>query len=357
MDILCEGADDDLCVPSCIKRVERFSRWIYPASLPGGRIAPILKLLMENACIGSCAYCAHSQGGNYEIVSITPDELSRIFMELFQKKLVLGLFLSSTISSTPNRTMEKIIKTAEIIRNRYKFSGYIHLKIMPGSDSSYVEEAVRLADRISLNLEAPTPERLSMIASQKDFIQDIIKPMKIVKNLILEGKGCAKNQTTQFVVGAADESDYEILKITDWLYKKINLHRAYFSAFRPIKDTPLQNHPPTTPIREYRLYQADFLLRKYGFSLSDIILEKDGNLPLQYDPKTAWVLNHPEKFPMEINKASYHELIKIPGIGPISARSIVTIRTKQKFHSHEELKAIGILKKAIPFLLINGRAG
>ncbi|MEW6006723.1 MAG: radical SAM protein [bacterium] len=349
LDILCEGANNDLCMPSH----KGFTKWIYPASLPQGGIAPILKLLMENACIGNCAYCANRQGRNYETTSISPDELSSIFMQMFQKKLVCGLFLSSTVPSSPDKTMEKMIKTAEILRNKHKFSGYIHLKIMPKAGDSYIEKAVELADRVSLNLEAPNPERLLKIASQKDFIKDLIKPMEVARDLILKKKGRVKTQTTQFVVGASDENDYEILKTTDWLYKKLNLHRAYFSAFRPIKGTPLENHPPTLPIREHRLYQADFLLKRYRFSFSDIPFDKDGNLSLQYDPKMVWAMSHPERFPLDVNKAEYHELLRVPGIGPISARRIVTVRAKSRFNTQEELKAAGIvLKRALPFLLL-----
>lgn len=362
IELLSESAKYDVCMSSCISGGRRpdpkepLHRWIYPAALPDGRTVPILKILMDNACQNNCTYCLHRRGRNYPTLNLKPGELANIFMGLVHSGFVHGLFLSSAISSGSNEMMERMIKAVEIIRERHKFSGYIHLKILPGADLGYVQRAVELANRVSLNLEAPNRERLKRIAPEKHFIKDLIKPMEWARDLISNRGVKARSQTTQFVVGASGESDHEILKSTAWLYKKLGLWRAYFSAFQPVANTPLENHPPTPLIREHRLYQADFLLRQYRFRFSEMVFEKDGNLSQRYDPKMAWALAHPEKFPIEVNKAEHCELLRVPGIGPISAKRILTHRTKQRFHTLEELKATGmVLKRTLPFLLVNGR--
>lgn len=360
--ILAEAAKYDVCMSSCLSGgrkpdpADPVHRWIYPAALPNGKTVPILKILMENACCYNCTYCIHRQGRNHLTTGLKPEELANIFMGLVRGRLVHGLFLSSAISSGPNRVMEKMIRAVEIIREKQKFGGYIHLKILPGANLDYAERAVELADRVSLNLEAPNRKRLAKIAPQKVFIEDLLRPMEQIRDLILQRKGKARSQTTQFVVGASDESDEEILKSTAYLYKHLGLWRAYFSAFGPVPDTPLENHPPTPLLREHRLYQADFLLRQYGFKLSEVVFGEDGNLSQKYDPKMAWALAHPERFPIEVNRAEYGQLLRVPGIGPISAKRIVRLRRKDRFHNLEELRATRmVLKRALPFVLVNGR--
>lgn len=252
--------------------------------------------------------------------------------------------------------MDEMIKTVEILRFKYRFPGYIHLKILPGASLSYVERAIELADRVSINLEAPNQERLSRISANKDF-DDLLLRMKWINAITSRGKPLSSGHTTQFVVGAADETDRELLGTTWNLYQKLGLTRAYFSAFRPVEGTPLEGHSPTSPIREHRLYQADFLLRRYGFKFEELAFDVQGNLPLNLDPKVVWALNHPEKFPVEVNKASYQELLKVPGIGPSSASRIVRDRLKSKFHTLEELRSTGaVVRRAAPFILINGRS-
>lgn len=359
IELLSESAKYDVCMSSCIDGGRRpdpkdpIHRWIYPAGLPNGRTVPILKILMDNACQNSCTYCLH-RAGRLFTVSFRPEELANIFIGLVRSQFVHGLFLSSGLSHGANEMMERMIKACEIIRERHRFTGYIHLKILPGADLAYVERAMELANRVSLNLEAPNPERLKRIAPQKNF-EELVKPMERARDLILQKKVKARSQTTQFVVGAADETDYEILRCTSWLYKGLGLWRAYFSAFQPVPDTPLEDHQPTPLIRERRLYQADWLLRQYGFGLSEIVFGGDGNLPNSFDPKMAWALNHPERFPVEVNTAPYSELLRVPGIGPLSAKRIITSRKRFRFHTLTELKGTRILKRAIPFILIDGR--
>ncbi len=360
--ILGEASQYDVCLSSCFGRGRTrdpknpLYRWIYPASLPNGLTAPILKILMKNYCQKNCFYCLNPIDKDRLLLSFTPEELSKLFIQLVRKKMVHGLFLSSGISNSPDKTMEEMIETVEIIREKYRFTGYIHLKILPGVDYSYVEKAVELANRVSINLEAPDKERLNKIAPAKNFHQDLLKRIKWIHSLISKSP-TRKTQTTQFVVGAAEETDYEILKTTNWLYSNYDLWRVYFSAFQPISGTPLEEHPPTKLLREHRLYQADFLIRFYGFSLNEFVFDSEGNLPLEQDPKMSWALNSPDKFPIEINKATYEELLRIPGIGPKTAKKIIHERRRYKLHSIEDLKNVGVIvKRALPFLLINGKS-
>jgi predicted DNA-binding helix-hairpin-helix protein len=278
-----------------------------------------------------------------------------MFMDLHGRSMVTGLFLSSAISSGAGATMERMIKAVEILRLRMGFRGYVHLKILPGAGFDYVERAVQLATRVSVNLEAPSGERLQRISKGKNF-DDLLLRMKWVKSLASNSRRLTAGQTTQFVVGAADESDKEILKLTDRLYGDLDLSRVYYSAFQPVMNTPLEDHPATPPMREHRLYQVDFLLRKYGFAFDELVFQKDGNLPLDLDPKMVWALGHPERFPVEINKASCQDLLRVPGIGPKSASRILSARLKGKLYNIEELKAMRVLvKRASPFILIDGR--
>jgi len=360
--ILGDAAKYDVCLSSCFGKGRIRDprnptyKWIYPASLPNGSIIPIFKVLLKNYCDKNCFYCINPVLKDRALANFLPEELSRFFINLANRRVVHGLFLSSAMGDDPNKTMEEMLKAVEIIRKKYHYRGYIHLKILPGVKYEYVEKAVELANRVSINLEAPNKEKLKKIAPEKDFENDLIQKIKWIHSLIKKNPE-RKSQTTQFVIGASGETDYEILNTTDWLYRNFNLWRVYFSAFQPIPRTPLEKHPPTNLLREHRLYQADFLIRYYGFSLKQFIFDKNGNLSLELDPKMNWALNSPEQFPVEINKAEYEELIKVPGIGPKTAKKIITERKKFKFHSIEDLKNIGVIvKRALPFILINGKS-
>jgi putative DNA modification/repair radical SAM protein len=356
--ILGESAQYDICA-SCGTSASRtrnpLGRWIYPAALPDGKTVRLLKILMTNACSNDCFYCATRCGRDFKRTSFSPDELARMFIDLHSRNLVTGLFLSSAVSSSARATMEKMIKAVEILRFRLGFKGYVHLKILPGAGLDYVERAVQLATRVSVNLEAPSSDRLHKISKGKNF-DDLLLRMKWVKSLASGSERLTAGQTTQFVVGAADESDKEILRLTDRLYGDLELSRVYYSAFQPVMNTPLEDHLATPPIREHRLYQVDFLLRKYGFTFDEMVFQRDGNLSLDLDPKMVWALSHPERFPIEINKASREELLRVPGIGPKSASRIVKARLKGKLYSLQELRAMRVLvKRAVPFMLIDGR--
>jgi len=361
IEALGRAAQYDLCSsylcqgPKAHRARGPYGRWIFPAVIPDGRQILLFKVLMNNLCENDCYYCVNRCSRNYRPLSFSPEELAMTFEELRRRGLVEGLFLSSAIAGNTTRTMEKMIAAVEIIRYRYQFKGYIHLKILPGASYDEVEQAVRLADRVSINLEAPSNERLRRIAGNKNF-EDLFLRMKWIKELADKDQRMRAGQTTQFVVGAADESDKEILTVTDRLYRELDLKRVYFSAFQPVEDTPLENHPPTPLMREHRLYQADFLLRRYGFKLDEIPFDRGGNLPLAADPKLAWALNHPEYYPIEINTAEREQLLRIPGIGPVSAKRILQVRRQRKFRYLDDLKAIGaVIRRAAPFVLLDGK--
>jgi predicted DNA-binding helix-hairpin-helix protein len=332
-------------------------RWIYPAVLPSGRKVFLLKTLQSNACVNDCSYCPFNSNRNLTRCSLEPDQLARTFMQLVQAQRVSGLFLSSGVSSNPDATMAQMIATVEILRNRCRFRGYIHLKVIPGAAPAAIEQAVRLATRVSVNIEAPNEQRLGILSKRKRFHQDIIASMDQIRRCRDEiDPKCS--QTTQFVVGAAQESDREIVLATDRLYKRFDMERVYFSAYQDIDAPPattdsagmlfpdLAVDPASTYsenfIREHRLYQVDFLLRKYKFSFEEICFDADNNLSLQSDPKLIWANHHPEFFPVDPNRADYEQLLRVPGIGPVGARRIVKARSQQRIRRLDDLKTLAI---------------
>lgn len=358
--ILGRSAQYDLCGNYLCQGAHRirsgYGQWIYPAVLPDGKEIKLFKVLLSNNCSNNCNYCANRCERDFTRIKFTPQELVKVFISLKEKRLVQGLFLSSAVEYDPKKTMEDMIKAVEILRFNYRFSGYIHLKILPGVTRDYIEQAMKLADRVSVNLEAPSGERLKKLSINKDFDRDLIGTIKVIKDLVDKGIKPRAGYTTQFVVGPAGESDRELIYLVDKLYRELGLKRAYYSAFQPIRNTPLEDYPPTPLIREHRLYQADFLLRDYGFSADELVFTKEGKLFLPVDPKLAWAMNHPEYFPVEINTADITRLLRVPGIGPKSARRIIELRRKEKIKDIETLKGLGVvIKRAKDFVLINGK--
>jgi predicted DNA-binding helix-hairpin-helix protein len=331
-------------------------RWIYPAALPDGRTIRLLKVLQTNVCTKDCQYCENRASRDVRRESFTPEELARLFVSLHEAGKAGGLFLSSGIAGRADRVMERMIATAEILRGRHRFHGYIHMKILPGSSRAAVERAAQLSDRISLNIEAPGPEHLERIAGQKDFRKELLPQTEWIQQAVADPRTRARSHTTQFVVGASGESDREILRWTDRLYKGRGLYRAYYSAYEiPDEETRL-NAPAAPLMREHRLYQSDFLLRKFGFSLDELVFERTGHLSLTVDPKERWAQEHPEAFPIEIMTAPQEILIRVPGLGPVSARRICSGRRQGGFRGPEDLRKTGLLlKKAAPYLLLKGR--
>jgi predicted DNA-binding helix-hairpin-helix protein len=335
---------------------------VQPAHVPGGRQILLLKTLLSSACERDCFYCPFRAGRDFRRASFKPEEFANLFFELARKRAAEGIFLSSAVAGGGVRTQDQLLDTADILRNKLGFRGYIHLKIMPGAEKAQVERAMQLANRVSINLEAPNTARLARLAPHKIFLEELLRPLQWVEDIRKNTpankswNGRWPSSVTQFVAGGADESDLELLTTTAWLHKNVRLKRAYFSAFHPIPDTPFENKPAVDPLREQRLYQASFLLRDYGFDLEELPFTSQGNLPLPSDPKLAWAqLNLREK-PLEINKAGRRDLLRIPGIGPKGADAILQARRQNKLRDLSSLTKLGILaERAAPYLLLDGR--
>ena len=348
--------------PACFTPKEAKATFVHPAQLPNGKSIKLLKTLLSSACERDCFYCPFRAGRDFRRATFKPQEFAELFMKLNQSKAAEGIFLSSGIAAGGANTQNKILDTAEILRNKLGYRGYMHLKIMPGAEKGQVERMLQLADRVSINLEAPNTERLAKLAPHKVFIEELFRPLKWVEEIRRSQpaykfwNGRYPSTVTQFVAGGADESDLELLTTTDWLMKNVRLKRAYFSAFHPIRDTPLENKAAVDPVREHRLYQASFLLRDYGFDLEEMPFAQDGNLPLPTDPKLAWAQQNLTQKPLEINKAERRELLRIPGIGPKHVDAILQARRASKFRDLTALRKLGIVvARAAPFLLFDGR--
>lgn len=361
LDIRGQAAQADLACGACgegQKRVrDDMGRWLYPAVRPDGKKIMMLKVLQTNACERDCFYCPTRRGRNFERITFKPEELANTFDQMSHAGLASAIFLSSGIIGGGTRTMEKTLATAELIRRKHEFRGYLHLKLMPGAESGAIERALQLADRVSINLEAPTSEHLAKLSTTKRFSEELLAPLQVARKLIDSNPQLArKTLTTQFVVGAAGETDHDILTRTAQLYKELRLARTYYSAFQPIADTPLDGLAPTPLVRENRLYQSDWLLRKYGFTFDELIFDPRGNLSHESDPKIIWAAHHPEKFPIELNRATKEELLRIPGIGPISVERILTLRRGSKLRGIEDLARVGAdISRAAPFVLFSGK--
>ncbi|HUE99581.1 MAG TPA: radical SAM protein [Anaerolineales bacterium] len=341
---------------------EKRAAFVHPAQLPNGKQVKLLKTLLSSACERDCYYCPFRAGRDFRRATFKPQEFAELFMKMNQAKMAEGIFLSSGIAAGGANTQNKIIDTAEILRKRLGFRGYMHLKIMPGAEKGQVERMMQLADRVSINLEAPNTERLAKLAPHKTFIDELLRPLKWVEEIRRSQpahkfwNGRYPSTVTQFVAGGADESDLELLTTTDWLMKNLRLKRAYFSAFFPIRDTPLENKPAVDPLREHRLYQASFLLRDYGFDLEEMPFLQNGNLPLPTDPKLAWAQMNLHEKPLEINKAEQRELLRVPGIGVKGAEAILFARRTARLRDLSTLRKLGIsVARAAPFLLLDGR--
>lgn len=329
---------------------------IYHAATPKGRV-PLLKTLITSACERDCAYCPFRAGRDFRRVTFTPDELAQITWQLYHKGLIKGVFLSSGLAGGGPHTQDHLIAAAEILRRRYQFRGYIHLKIMPGAERDQVAAAMQLADRVSLNLEAPNDRRLARLAPHKIFLEELLQRLQWIDELRRVPGAPRPSSTTQFVVGAAGESDVELLTTTEYLHQKVGLARAYFSGFAPVPDTPLENQPPSPPQREHRLYQAAFLLRDYGFTAAELPFNAGGNLPLENDPKLLWAEAHLTHAPVELNRADRAQLLRIPGIGLKGAERVLAARRQGRLRDLGDLRKLGVATgRAAPYILLDGVA-
>ncbi len=335
--------------------------FVHPAVLPNGQKIKLLKTLLTSCCERDCNFCPFRAGRDFRRATFQPEEFARLFSMLVHKGIAEGVFLSSGVVGGGARAQDKLLDSAEILRRKLGFRGYIHLKIMPGAERAQVERAMELADRVSINLEAPNDARLKKLAPHKQFFEELLRPLQWVEEIrrtqpgTKVWKGRWPSSVTQFVAGGSGESDLELLSVTDYLYRTLKLKRAYYSPFHPIPDTPLEDQAPTPVLREHRLYQASFLLRDYGFSVEEMPFEADGLLPLHTDPKLAWARANLCEQPVEVNRAERAELLRIPGIGPKGADAILRSRRQIKIRDASVLRRLGILaERAVPFLLLDG---
>ncbi len=374
LKILAEGAKYDVsCSSSGVERRNKGklgnsrSFGICHTWSSDGRCISLLKVLMSNNCIYDCTYCINRVSNDIKRTSFFPEEIAKITYEFYRRNYIEGLFLSSAVEKNPDYTTENICKALEILRFKYGFSGYIHVKGIPNTSKDLMTKLGFLADRLSINIELPSEKSLKILAPQKNT-KTLLLPMKNLNNQIMENKEekkkykASKNflpagQTTQMIVGASQDSDYQLLKTSQNLYDRFQLKRVFYSAYIPVVENSLLPAVNTKPPlkREHRLYQADWLLRFYKFRADELLSEVNRNFDLEFDPKINWALNNIHLFPKEVNEVSYDELLRIPGIGPKSAHRIVKERKFFKLN-YDNLKKMGVvLKRAKYFLTCDGR--
>ncbi|MBZ0285056.1 MAG: radical SAM protein [Anaerolineae bacterium] len=348
-----EPAGDQPRTESSAKRANQLP-CISNVSTPKGAV-PMMKTMITTACERNCFYCPFRAGrGKTQRVTVKPEELASTFDQYQRAGIAKGLFLSSGIIKGSVTTQDKILDTVEIIRRKYQYDGFIHLKIMPGAEYDQVYRAMELADRVSINLEGPTQERLNALAPKKDFAGELLQRLAWAHQI--RQSGVRASSVTQFVVGAVGDTDLELLSISEKLYRQMGLTRAYYSGFHPVADTPFENLNPTIPIRELRLYQSSFLLRDYGWSVEELPFEASGSLRLDVDPKRAWADIYLRQSPVEIMHATRDQLMRIPGIGPRSADTILKARRQRRLTDISQLRALGIHapEQTAPYILLNG---
>ena len=356
MQVLSDSAQYDLCdYVNHHKSSDVNLPGIYHATGANGCKIPLFKVLMTNKCVNDCKYCINQSKRNFSRLSLNPQELATVFLYYYNNNYVNGLFLSSGIAKDIDNTMEDLIEVARILRKDHGYDDYIHLKIIPGANYDSIKRAMSLADRVSLNIEAASSDGLSEISSTKDYPKDIIRRLKWINTIGKRNPHFARSgQTTQLVIGANNDSDLDVLGRIKSLYKKVNLKRSYFSSFSPVEGTDFENKEESNQKRAAQLYHADALINLYKYDVKELIFNDEGLLSLNEDPKYLAALEK-DIFPLEINTATYHDLIRVPGIGTISAKKIMSIRKKKPFKHLEDLKTLGVVvKRAEPFIKLKG---
>ncbi len=327
-----------------------------------GRCISLLKILLSNDCIYDCRYCINRRSNDIPRASFAPRELADLTMQFYRRNYIEGLFLSAAVEKSPDYTMEKILRVLTLLREEYEFQGYIHVKVIPGADPSLIYQAGLLSDRMSVNIEQPTEQSLRLLAPQKS-LPVMYSSMRQLRDQIRVHKEDSRHfrhtprfvpagQSTQMIIGASRDSDLTILHMTQALYQTFGLKRVYYSAYVPVnRDANLPALATAPPLlREHRLYQSDWLLRFYHFKAEEIVDPAHANLETEIDPKTAWALRHPEFFPLEVNRASYEELLRVPGIGPKSAGRILSQRRVAAV-SADQLKKLGVVYKRAQYFV------
>ena len=376
LKILSDAAKYDVsCVSSGVERKNNTVRGIGNSAAAGichawssdGRCISLLKILLTNDCIYDCNYCLNRVTNPVKRATFTPEEVAELTIQFYRRNYIEGLFLSSAVEKSPDHTMENMYKVLELLRYKYNFWGYVHVKVIPGASPALIEKTGALADRMSVNIELPTRESLKILAPQKK-IENILQPMSLINNEItrtIEDKKHFNNaprfvpggQSTQMIIGATPDSDKTILNVSQNLYDKFNMKRVFFSAYIPVISSPnlpaISTMPPL--LREHRLYQADWLMRFYYFKSEELFTEIEPNLDLEFDPKMMYALRNMDKFPVEINKATYEELLRIPGLGVTSAKRIIRERKNAEL-SYDSLKKMKtVLKRARYFITVKGK--
>ena len=327
-----------------------------------GRCISLLKIMLSNYCIYDCAYCYNRKSNDIPRTSFTPDEIASLTIEFYRRNYIEGLFLSSGVLINPDHTMERMVLVAKKLRTEHRYNGYIHLKTIPGASQQLIADAGRYADRLSVNIEIPTENNLKILAPDKDF-KSVLEPMKIISTGILESKEerrthrnaplfSPSGQSTQLIVGATNDTDHTILKLSSALYTRRDLKRVYYSGYIPVNSydsrLPALSAPPLR--REHRLYQADWLMRFYGFRSNEIVNEENPNLDLELDPKVTWALRNPHLFPVDVNTADPLMLLRIPGVGTKSVQLILMARKHNRLNS-SHLKKMGVVMKRAQFFI------
>lgn len=341
------------------RRRSKEGKWIYPVILPNGGKTFLFKTLLSNECINNCKYCPLRINADAKRLRLEPEELTRLFLSYYKSRQVSGLFLSSGVTNNPDAAMERINRAAILLR-RQNFRGYIHLKIIPGASEPAIRKAVALANAVSLNIETAGEENFKALSTTKNYLRDIINPTALISKLTAKGSFYQNvKHTTQFVVGASKETDKEIVNYSGKLYTEFNLDRIYFSSYqRGVGSSDVYGERSSYTnsqllTREHRLYQADWLLRKYGFKASEIPFFPDGNLSLETDPKEMWALLHPEFFPVNVNSADKYGLLRVPGLGLVLTERILNLRKNNvRLKTLNDLgKPNKTLKKALPYIV------
>ena len=343
LDLLAEDSQYDMacaCGTSDKDRRHRGldGRWLYPVPIASGGHGILLKTLITNTCVNDCRYCPLRANANARRCTITPDEIASAFMDINRRRGLIGCFLSSGVSAAGDQAMERLTDAAAILRKRHNYRGYIHLKIIPGASTAAIDEALRLASSVSLNVETPGAAHFKKLSATKDYLRDIIAPIKYIAEQTARGMPRSRvTCSTQFIVGASDESDREIVQYMGGIYDRLKFKRVYFSAYQSgAGGNNLPGEPDTLETRharltrEHRLYQVDFLMRRYGFDSAEMEYTPAGNLDLTLDPKEVWAARHPEFFPVRVNLADSAALLRVPGLGPTAVWRIMEARKSRQ---------------------------
>lgn len=367
LDLLADAAQYDLCntfARGGRRYAPQAASWAarppgqpltFEADDTARRERPVFRVLMSSQCAWNCAYCPLRAASDVPRASLEAEELAKAFLPRYEAGAVQGLFVSTAVEGDVGQAVGRMLDGVELLRTTHAYTGYVHVKLLPGVAPSDMERAARLADRLSLNLEAPSAEHLARISPERSWHRDLVERLVWARDWARAGM-LPSGMATQFVVGAAGERDTDLLGTGSWLYRELGMRRIYFGAFKPAAGTPLEGAERTPQTRVQRLMQADWMLRQYGFAHAELPFADEGDLPLHLDPKLAWALAHPERFPIELNTAGPDELLRIPGIGPTSVQRILRLRRLHPFSDLSHLRSLGTQAgKARDFVTLDGR--